>query len=73
MVVPRETEAVEAQPPRRRWFRRRRKEEVEPEPEPPVPQPRHVRLLPPRGEDASGAEAEVAEVFDRGERDERAQ
>jgi hypothetical protein len=38
-----------------------------------VPQPRHVRLLPPRGEDTSGAEAEVAEVFDRGERDERAQ
>jgi outer membrane biosynthesis protein TonB len=74
MVVPKETERPEAEPARRRrWFRRRRDEEAEVEPVVPVPQPRHVRLLPPRGEDTSGAEAEVAEIFDRGERDERAQ
>ncbi len=72
VVVRREAEGLE-QPRRRRWFRMRRKAEAETEPPGPAPQPRHVRLLPSRSGETSRAAAEVSEIFDGGERDERAQ
>jgi hypothetical protein len=73
LVVRGEAEGLEP-PRRRRWFSRRRKEEAEAAEVPgPAPQPRHVRLLPPQRSDTSPAAAEVAEIFDDGERDERAQ
>lgn len=64
-------------PSKRRWFGRRERDPEQPsaeresdlEPEP-IAQPKHVRLLPGRGERARVAE-EVAEIFDTAEPDER--